>query len=168
VKESTKSILVVSIFFSIVVVFVDAFLGQIELLFRVALGAAFLLLSTFILRDLAKLISRKSPGKTTLSTRRDDELLNLERVVYGVLSHESRTVQVLEERLRSMAIRFAAIKTNLPEDDLIRMANEQPNTLAQLVRSDVIGMIRGTEPVLRNASTSELDITLTKIERSLV
>ena len=167
-KESTKSILVVSIFFSIVVVFVDAFLGQIELLFRVALGAAFLLLSTFILRDLAKLISRKSPGKTTLSTRRDDELLNLERVVYGVLSHESRTVQVLEERLRSMAIRFAAIKTNLPEDDLIRMANEQPNTLAQLVRSDVIGMIRGTEPVLRNASTSELDITLTKIERSLV
>jgi hypothetical protein len=168
VKESTKSILVVSIFFSIVVVFVDAFLGQIELLFRVALGAAFLLLSTFILSDLAKLISRKSPGKTTLSTRRDDELLNLERVVYGVLSHESRTVQVLEERLRSMAIRFAAIKTNLPEDDLIRMANEQPNTLAQLVRSDVIGMIRGTEPVLRNASTSELDITLTKIERSLV
>ncbi|MGA2462244.1 MAG: hypothetical protein ABSF82_12565 [Candidatus Bathyarchaeia archaeon] len=167
-KESTKSILVVSIFFSIVVVFVDAFLGQIELLFRVALGAAFLLLSTFILSDLAKLISRKSPGKTTLSTRRDDELLNLERVVYGVLSHESRTVQVLEERLRSMAIRFAAIKTNLPEDDLIRMANEQPNTLAQLVRSDVIGMIRGTEPVLRNASTSELDITLTKIERSLV
>jgi len=168
VKESTKSILVVSIFFSIVVVFVDAFLGQIELLFRVALGAAFLLLSTFILSDLAKLISRKSPGKTTLSTRRDDELLNLERVVYGVLSHESRMVQVLEERLRSMAIRFAAIKTNLPEDDLIRMANEQPNTLAQLVRSDVIGMIRGTEPVLRNASTSELDITLTKIERSLV
>jgi len=168
VKESTKSILVVSIFFSIVVVFVDAFLGQIELLFRVALGAAFLLLSTFILSDLAKLISRKSPGKTTLSTRRDDELLNLERVVYGVLSHESRTVQVLEERLRSMAIRFAAIKTNLPEDDLIRMANEQPNTLVQLVRSDVIGMIRGTEPVLRNASTSELDITLTKIERSLV
>ncbi len=167
-KESTKSILVVSIFFSIVVVFVDAFLGQIELLFRVALGAAFLLLSTFILSDLAKLISRKSPGKTTLSTRRDDELLNLERVVYGVLSHESRMVQVLEERLRSMAIRFAAIKTNLPEDDLIRMANEQPNTLAQLVRSDVIGMIRGTEPVLRNASTSELDITLTKIERSLV
>ena len=167
-KESTKSILVVSIFFSIVVVFVDAFLGQIELLFRVALGAAFLLLSTFILSDLAKLISRKSPGKTTLSTRRDDELLNLERVVYGVVSHESRTVQVLEERLRSMAIRFAAIKTNLPEDDLIRMANEQPNTLAQLVRSDVIGMIRGTEPVLRNASTSELDITLTKIERSLV
>lgn len=167
-KESTKSILVVSIFFSIVVVFVDAFLGQIELLFRVALGAAFLLLSTFILSDLAKLISRKSPGKTTLSTRRDDELLNLERVVYGVLSHESRTVQVLEERLRSMAIRFAAIKTNLSEDDLIRMANEQPNTLAQLVRSDVIGMIRGTEPVLRNASTSELDITLTKIERSLV
>ena len=167
-KESTKSILVVSIFFSIVVVFVDAFLGQIELLFRVALAAAFLLLSTFILSDLAKLISRKSPGKTTLSTRRDDELLNLERVVYGVLSHESRTVQVLEERLRSMAIRFAAIKTNLPEDDLIRMANEQPNTLAQLVRSDVIGMIRGTEPVLRNASTSELDITLTKIERSLV
>ena len=167
-KESTKSILVISIFFSIVVVFVDTFLGQIELLFRVALGAAFLLLSMFILSDLAKLISRKSPGKTTLSTRRDDELLNLERVVYGVLSHESRMVQVLEERLRSMAIRFAAIKTNLPEDDLIRMANEQPNTLAQLVRSDVIGMIRGTEPVLRNASTSELDITLTKIERSLV
>lgn len=167
-RESTKSILVISIFFSIVVVFVDAFLGQIELLFRVALGAAFLLLSMFILSDLAKLISRKSPGKTTLSTRRDDELLNLERVVYGVLSHESRMVQVLEERLRSMAIRFAAIKTNLPEDDLIRMANEQPNTLAQLVRSDVIGMIRGTEPVLRNASTSELDITLTKIERSLV
>ena len=167
-KEPTKSILVVSIFFSIVVVFVDAFLGQIELLFRVVLGTTFLLLSTFILSYLAKLISRKSPGKTTLSTRRDDELLNLEKVVYGVLSHESRAVQVLEERLRSMAIRFAAIKTNLPEDDLIRMANEQPNTLAQLVRSDVIGMIRGTEPVLRNASTSELDIALTKIERSLV
>jgi hypothetical protein len=167
-RKQTKSILVLSIFFSIIVVFIDAFLGQIELLLRIALSAAFLLFSTLILSDLAKLIVRKRPEEATIPSGHDDELLNLERTVHGVLSHESRTVQVLEERLRSIAIRFAAMETNLAEDDLIRMANEQPSTLAQLVGDDVIGMIRGGEPVLRNASTQELDAALNKIERSLV
>jgi hypothetical protein len=167
-REQTKSILVLSIFFSIIVVFVDAFLGQIELLLRIALSAAFFLFSTLILSDLAKLIVRKSPEETTISSGHDDELLNMQRTVHSVLSHEPRTAEALEERLRSIAIRFAAMKTNLAEDYLIRMANEQPSTIVQLVGEELIGMIRGSEPVLRNASTKELDAALNKIERSLV
>jgi hypothetical protein len=169
-KQQTKAIIELGIAFSIVVVFLDFSLGSIQILSWFALSITFVLFATFILDSVSRLIPRNIGRASYVPERRDGDLERLERTLDGaIVEHDPKSAAALEERLRSIIFGMTAYRTGLSQSELRQLAEQNPASLAAMVKDvQIREILQGHEPVLRSATSREIGVLLTKLESGSV
>jgi len=169
-KPQTKAIIELGIAFSIVVVFLDFFLGSIQILSWFALSITFVLFAALILDSVSRLIPRNMVRASYVPERRHGDLERLERTLdTAIVEHDPKSAAALGERLISIIFGMTAYRTGLSQSELRQLAEQDPESLAAIVRDDQIReILQGHEPVLGGATSREIGVLLTKLESGSV
>jgi flagellar biosynthesis/type III secretory pathway M-ring protein FliF/YscJ len=169
-RQQVKAIIELGVVFSIVVVFLDFFLGSIQILSWVALSITFALFAALILDSVSRLIPRSTVRTSNVPERRDGDQQRLERTLErAIAKHDPESAKVLGERLRSVIFGMTAYRTGLSESELRQLAEQNPESLAAIVRDEQIReILQAHEPVLRTGASREIAAILTKVESGSV
>lgn len=169
-KQQAKSIIEIGVFFSIVAVFLDFFLGQIPIIGWIGLSIAFVLFAALILDSVSGLIPRSMVRTSIVPERRDSDLQRLERTLEtAIAKHDPESAKALGQRLRSIVFGMTAYRTGLSESELRQLADKNPEALTAIVRDEQIReILQGREPVLRSGTSREIMVLLNKMESGSV
>jgi len=131
-KGHTRQLLELAVVYLVVLVVVDSILTAYPVLTWLALGIAFIVFSLFILDVLLELTPKKVIRPVQFQSRGEDELMNLEKLTkHAIDEGHPEAATLLSEKLKSIALRAAAYRTNMSDAQLIDMARNQPDLLAE-------------------------------------
>jgi hypothetical protein len=132
-NKETSEILQLGVVFAAVAVLLDLFLITLPVLNWLALGVAFLFVSVMILESVAKLVPRQS-RRTPPTPQRTDELDTLTDVVESAyVRNQSESLEILLDKLKSIAINNVAARTRLSKKEVMDLAANNPGSLASLL-----------------------------------
>lgn len=140
-NKETSEILQLGVVFGVIAIFLDLFLIPLPVLNWLALGVAFLFVSVIILLRVASLVPMQSRSVCS-RPEKSDELDDLTEVVeraYG--KHQSESIDVLTDKLRSIAINTAAAKTRLSKKEVMDLAEGDPASLARMLDDEELSSL---------------------------
>jgi hypothetical protein len=162
-KQATQ-ILQLGVFLSALVVFLDIFLMQLPVLDWLGLGVAFFFVAILIL-DLTAQLAHQEKHPATSKHQEHDELEWLEeladRAVHG---HHPESINVLSERLRSLAITTVAARKRLTRKELQELADNDPKSLDSIVKdAQMVKLLARNASALKTGSRLEFEELISRI-----
>ena len=140
-NKETSEILQLGVVFGVIAVFLDLFLIPLPVLNWLALGVAFLFVSVIILQSVASLVPRQTRIISS-PPEKSDELDDLTEVIgraYGKNQNES--IDVLTDKLRSIAINTVAAKTRFSKKEVMDLAANDPAFLARMLNDEQLSSL---------------------------
>lgn len=164
-NRQTTQILELGIIFAVVVAFADVFLIQLPVLDWLALAVAFFFVAAVILDSVARLVP--SEKRKLQSTREiDDELQYLADVIDRAINrHEHESLQLLSEKLRSIALGTVAARRKLSKKEILELARNDPSSLLAIVKDEqIVRLLLGNAQMPEVADRHQVEELLSKIE----
>lgn len=163
-NRQIAQVLQLGIIFTVIVVFLDVLLGQLPILVWLGLGVTFFFVAVAILDLVASLVSKEKP-RLDSKHEKYDELQYLSEVVDRAANrNEHESLEVLSEKLRSIALGAVAVRTKLSKEEILELANDNPSFLLAVVKDEQIAKALGRNAVLEVANRDQIESLLSKIE----
>jgi len=161
-KEHTRTIIGLAIFYLAVVAIADFFLAKIPIINWLALAFVFLFFTVLITSSLVGLLAKGKVPAEQFSHKDEDELERLARVVENALVEEdSESLKVLEKRLTALARIASGYRTG---SELQSTAEHGPQSLPP-VEEDLPKQTPTARPLIpMNLSSREIENLLSMIE----
>jgi len=141
-KGYTRQLLEIAIAYVTVLILVDFFLIEYPILTWLALGAAFIFFSIFIVDVLLNLTPKKEVGPTQFELRSEDESTRLERLAKNALDESNPdAARQLSERLASVELRATAYRINMSDAQIADMAKRHPDLLEARLQDEGITLV---------------------------
>jgi hypothetical protein len=164
-NRQAKHILELGLFFAGAVIILDMLLTQMPVLDWFALGFTFSLMATLILSSVARTVPWQT-HKTMLSLRKEDEFQHLANVVdAAVYAHDGKSLKILSNHLKSLALGAIAARTRLSKKDILELAENNLPSLQAIVQDEgMVNLLAGYHEQDEALNQKELEQTLSKIE----
>jgi len=164
-NRQAKHILELGLFFAGAVIILDMLLTQLPVLDWFALGLTFSLMATLILGSVARTVPWQA-HKSLLSRQKEDEFQHLVNVVdAAVYAQDGKSLKILSNHLKSLALGAIAARTKLPKKDILELAENNWRSLQGIVQDEeMVNLLAGYRPHDEALSEKDLEQTLSKIE----
>ena len=164
-NRQSNQILELGLFFGGAVIVLDVFLSQVQALDWFALGLIFFLASAIILGSVARTVPTQKEKSITLQQKEDEFQQLADTVNAAVYGHDRKSLRILTEYLKSLALGTVAAGTMLSKKEILELAENDKQTLEDVVKDEeMIKLLTGHQPRDEPLSEHEFEKMLSKIE----
>lgn len=165
-KDSSKGILGIAIFYAIAVAILDYFLARIPIVNWLALSVVFVFFTILILDSVITALPARKQVSEKEPEIQEDELVHLEEIVKKALvQHQPHSQRVLEARVKAILIACRARKVSGPGIELNALTERGQQPFRAIASdAEISKLITGDSTIVEGLDIHGVERILSKIE----
>ncbi len=165
-KKQIKTLMQIGVVYLAVSIVLDFFLAGYPILTWAGLGFAFILFGAVIFNVILELTTRPAVNKRVRQfTKSEDDLMRLDKLCQQSLEHgDAAAIQLLFERVRSLAFAAAAYHFGITESMLRNLVQHDPSSLEQQIQDRRMFEVLTQTGSADNLRKGDFESCLAKIE----